>query len=68
MLIAFRDPIEAMAPVYGLDATDENERRFLLRDILTDCRHYADHHGIDFSDALNGSHEVYLEEVDNTQA
>lgn len=60
----FDDAIEALAPAYGLDLTND-ERRYLLRDVLTDCRHYADRHGINFSDALDGSYQVYLEELDS---
>ena len=61
----FNDHIEALASTYGLDLTNDDERRYLLRDVLTDCRHYADRHGINFSDALDGSYQVYLEELDS---
>lgn len=62
---AFTDAIEALASAqYGLDLASEDERRYLLRDVLTDCRHYARRHGIEFFDALDGSYQVYLEEID----
>lgn len=61
----FDDAIEALAPAYGLDLTSGDERRYLLRDVLTDCRHYADRHGINFFDALDGSYQVYLEELNS---
>lgn len=53
-----------LAKQYGIDPEDKEERRYLLRDVLTDCRHYADQHRIDFFDALDGSYQVYLEEKD----
>jgi hypothetical protein len=54
-----------LAAEYGIDPDDRGERRYLLRDLLTDCRHYADQYGIDFFDALDGSYQVYLEEKDD---
>ena len=60
----FNDLIESLASHYGLDLTNEDERRYLLRDVLTDCRHYADRHEINFPDALDGAYQVYLDEID----
>ena len=34
----------------------------ILRDILTDLRHYAAANVLEWDDALDGSYEVYLEE------
>jgi len=61
----FTNAVEALASkCYGLDLQGGDERRYLLRDLLTDCRHYADSHGINFFDALDGSYQDYLEELD----
>lgn len=61
---AFTNSVEALASAeYGLDLADGDDRRYLLRDVLTDCRHYADSHGINFFDVLDGSYQVYLEEL-----
>jgi hypothetical protein len=44
------------------DETKDNPQA-QLRDVLTDIRHYADVHGLDFHQALDGSYQVYLEEI-----
>ena len=41
---------------------EPEDRQTTLRDILTDLRHYADEHELDFYKAADGSHVVYLEE------
>lgn len=38
-----------------------------FRDLLTDMRHVADHLGVDFFFAIDGSYEVYLEEKDQNK-
>lgn len=51
-----------LAKEYGIDPEDKDERRYLLRDVITDCRHYADQNNIEFLDVLASSYDVYIEE------
>jgi len=48
--------------IYGIAEREGTELQCALRDLLTDVRHAADHLGIDFDMAVEGSSEVFAEE------
>lgn len=44
----------------------ESGSQSALRDMLTDLRHYADKHNLNFGNALTSALDVFREEVSNT--
>ena len=55
--------LEATIDKYG--TAGETSTESAIRDLLTDLRHYCDHHEIAFEDCLEGSLDVYVEEQES---
>ena len=55
--------LEATIEKYG--TAGETSTESAIRDLLTDLRHYCDHHEIAFEDCLDGSLDVYVEEQES---
>jgi hypothetical protein len=58
--------LEATIEKYG--TAGETSTESAIRDLLTDLRHYCDHHEIAFEDCLDGSLDVYVEEQESADS
>ena len=58
--------LEATIEKYG--TAGETSTESAIRDLLTDLRHYCDHHEIAFEDCLDGSLDVYMEEQESAES
>ena len=60
---AFSNAFDALA-VEQYDLLPDCDMHHALQDLLTDCRRWADFHGVDFFKALDDSYIPYLEGLD----
>ena len=54
-----------VATIEKYGTAGETSTESAIRDLLTDLRHYCDHHEIAFEDCLDGSLDVYVEEQES---
>lgn len=52
--------------VYGIQALDEFEEQDLIVDLLTDLKHYSNHHRMDFEKLCARADWHYAEEIDGS--